>query len=410
VWEQKSAASFLDIFSSRFEAGTAWGPGGPTTQITTGSLLGDAVSPKIAADNAGNAVAVWYQDDGTGFSRVWANRYVAGAGPGSGWQAEQPIDNGAESAIRVALAMNAGGTAFAAWQQAETISGYDFIWANRYVPGTGWEGARQIESGNAGPAMWPHIAADPAGNAIAVWYQDNGTGLYNVWANRYSATDNSWGAPRVIQTDNTFDAITPRVAMDPGGNAVAVWRQSDGTRYTVRAARYVSGSGWQPAQQIGAGDTTGAQPKNSPHVAVDVAGNAIAVWAETDGVYFHVFSNRYVAGTAPGWSAATAVRLESDNTMQSLGPFFISPFVATGPSGDAMAVWTKPAPGGHMGVYGAHYDVGAGWGAAALVREDPTGDADKPVVTIDRLGNAYASWEVNDIVRSPGRGYLAIYR
>jgi hypothetical protein len=412
VWEQKDALNPLWIAGQRYTTGSGW----DCAVILSVPSSADAVSPKIAADNAGNATAVWYQDDGSGtfFNRVWATRYVADAGTQNGWQAAQPIDDGTGNAIRVALAVNAGGTAFAAWRQYDGASGYNFIWVNRYLPGAGWEGPRRIEDGNAGDADWPDVAADEEGNAIVVWYQDDGSGVRNVWSNRYSAADNSWEGPGVRQGDSQFDAITPRIAMDRDGNGVAVWREAETTGpnptgpYSVWSAHFdASGVGWQEAQRIGEGDATGEQ-KNAPHVAMDRAGNAMAVWAESDGSYFHVYSNRYVPGTNQ-WGAA-ATRLESDNTMQSLGPYYISPFVATDPSGNAVAVWTKPGPCGHMGVYAAHYAAGSGWGPAALVGECSTGDADKPVVTMDLQGNAYATWEVNDVVRTPGRGYLAIYR
>ncbi len=34
-----------------------------------------------------------------------------------------------------------------------------------------------------------------------------------------------WGAAALIETDNAGSAYVPQVAMDPAGNAVAVWHQ-----------------------------------------------------------------------------------------------------------------------------------------------------------------------------------------
>jgi hypothetical protein len=58
------------------------------------------------------------------------------------------------------------------------------IWANRYIPGTGWDTAGLIETDNAGSALYPQIAFDTSGNAIAVWSQSDGT-RDNIWADRY---------------------------------------------------------------------------------------------------------------------------------------------------------------------------------------------------------------------------------
>ena len=58
------------------------------------------------------------------------------------------------------------------------------IVANRYTVGTGWGTAALIETDNAGHATGSEIAFDVSGNAMAVWLQSDGT-RYNIWANRY---------------------------------------------------------------------------------------------------------------------------------------------------------------------------------------------------------------------------------
>jgi hypothetical protein len=44
--------------------------------------------------------------------------------------------------------------------------------------------AALIETDNAGGAHAPQIAFDASGNALAVWYQSDGT-RDNIWSNRY---------------------------------------------------------------------------------------------------------------------------------------------------------------------------------------------------------------------------------
>ena len=44
---------------------------------------------EVAVDASGNAIAVWRQDDGIAFNyNVWANRFV----PGSGWGMAELIE------------------------------------------------------------------------------------------------------------------------------------------------------------------------------------------------------------------------------------------------------------------------------------------------------------------------------
>jgi hypothetical protein len=70
-------------------------------------------------------------------------------------------------------------------------------------------------------------ALDPGGNGIAVWYQRDGA-RYDIWANRYTA-GSDWGTAEKIETDDTGSAGDPQIALDLDGNGITVWRQSDGT-------------------------------------------------------------------------------------------------------------------------------------------------------------------------------------
>src|SRR4030067_957017 len=58
------------------------------------------------------------------------------------------------------------------------------------------------------------------------------------------AATKSWGTAALSETDNAGDAGYPQIAVDAGGNAIAVWYQHDGTRWNIWANRYTAGSGW----------------------------------------------------------------------------------------------------------------------------------------------------------------------
>jgi hypothetical protein len=142
--------------------------------------------------------------------------------------------------------MDNNGNAFAMWQLYGP-TGFN-IWAARYTSSTEWDTATLIETENAGDAISPHIATDGSGNAVAVWTQSNGT-WYNIWANRFTPSG-GWGTATLIEFNNAGNADTPQVAMDLSGNAIAVWQQSDGTRYNIWANRYTPSGGWGTATQI----------------------------------------------------------------------------------------------------------------------------------------------------------------
>ena len=314
VWVQSDGIR-NNTWANRYVFGSGWG----TAELIETDNAGNAIGAQIAFDGGGNAIAVWYQSDGTR-ENIWANRYVAG----SGWGTAELIETdnaGAASAPQVAF--DVSGNAIAVWHQSDGIR--TNIWANRYVVGSGWGIAELIETDNAGAAAFSQVAFDVSGNAIAVWYQSDAT-RSNIWANRYVA-GSGWGTAELIETDNAGNATYPEMAFDVSGNAIAVWRQNDGTRENTWANRYVAGSGWGTAELI---ETDNAGVAVVPQVAFDGDGNAVAVWYQSDGTRENIWANRYAAGS--GWG--TAELIETDNTGTAARPQ-----VAIDVSGRAMAVW-----------------------------------------------------------------------
>ena len=243
----------------------------------------DAAKPQIAVDGNGNALAVWYQYDGTR-NNIWSNRYSAASGS---WGTAALIEtDDAGDAVYPKIAFDNSGNALAVWHQNDGTR--NNIWSNRYsATSDSWGTATLIETDDAGDAYSPQIAVDSSGNALAVWYQHNGT-QYNIYSNRYSATDNSWGTAALIESD---DAYSPQIAVDSSGNALAVWQQSDGTRSNIYSNRYSATSGtWGTAALI---ETDDAGSAFNPQIAVDSSGNALAVWEQYDGAQFSIFSNRF---------------------------------------------------------------------------------------------------------------------
>ena len=210
-------------------------------------------------------------------ANIWANRFT----PGGGWETAELIENeNGGDAKNSQVAVDANGNAIAVWQGVG-------LRANRYAQGIGWGTAEDIRSDVTGGIGAPDVAVSPDGHAIAVWPQLDGTRT-NTWANRYVPGD-GWGTAEIIETDDAGGVQWPQVAMDPDGNAVAVWLQSDGDRTNIWANQYTVGVGWAAAELIENEDLGDA---NFPHIAVDPDGKAIAVWSQHDGMRWNVWANR----------------------------------------------------------------------------------------------------------------------
>jgi hypothetical protein len=341
---------------------------------------GNALYPQIAMNAGGNAIAVWNQYDGTTNAyHIWAIRYVAGVG----WGTAQLIENNNGDASNPQIAMDGSGNAIAVWNQSDgTLIN---IWANRYVAGVGWGTAQLIETNNAGNAGGANIAMNPSGNAIAVWYQYDSAGKGHIWANRY-VVGSGWGTAQLIENNNAT-ASSPQIAMDGSGNAIAVWSQYDGSWNRIWANRYVVGSGWGTAQLIENNNATAS----SPQIAMNANGNAIAVWKlYYENTQFDIWANRYVAGV--GWG--TIQLIETDNAGNA-----DYPQIAMDGSGNAIAVW-KQSDGTRTNIWANRYVVGSGWGTAQLIETDNAGNADYPQIAMDGSGNATVVWTQSDGTRT----------
>jgi hypothetical protein len=296
-----------------YTPGSGWG----TAELIEFDDVGDAILPQVAIDPNGNAVVVWQQYDGARFN-IWYNRYVAG----TGWEGPGLLesDSGQASAPRVAI--DASGRALAVWQQFDGAN--TNILASRYVPGTGW-GAPELLESRTGETFHARIAMNADGSALAVWLQFE-LQKFKVWSNRY-APGSGWGIAERIGPDGLTTHEAPQVAIDAHGNGIAVWQQYDGaTTFEIGASRYVVGSGWAGATVI---PNDSVRPALQPQIAIDPNGNALAVWSQPQTTMFFKLSwSRY---TAAGWTKAATFAGDDQEHM-------IGPQIAIDASGNALCV------------------------------------------------------------------------
>jgi hypothetical protein len=342
------------------------------------TLSGIGFNSAVAVDASGNAISVWQQFDGTR-SNIVASRYSASTGL---WADALPLEKSDGPASLPRIAMDAGGNAIAIWQQSDNAR--DNIYVNRYSASNGWGDATLLETNDTGRAIEPQISMDAAGNAVAVWQQFDGT-RYSIWARRYDASA-GWGVPQAIETNDDGDATAPQVAVDATGNAVAVWRQLVGTHAGIWASRTNAGA-WGKPELI---ETDNLGFAFEPQVAVDAKGNAMVVWQQFDSVRYHIKSNRFVVGS--GWGTTTPV--ESNTTASAADPQ-----VATDANGNAVAVWLQ-ANDAIPKVWANRYTIGTGWGKPAPLENDDSSTNTEPRVAMDKFGNATVVWTQTTVIRS----------
>ena len=135
-----------------------------------------------------------------------------------------------------------------------------------------------------------------------VWrhsYQQGGNWYSTVMSNRF-AFGVGWGSAAPATSDDNISGNTPpEVAVDANGNAVAIWEAyATGNPFREMHAATWNGGTWSATARL---DPVGSNASDTPKVVMTGGGNAIAVWAELDGV-FRIMTSTLQNGA---WSPAT---------------------------------------------------------------------------------------------------------
>src|SRR5690606_14565382 len=244
--------------------------GGWQAEMPLDGASGSGADAQIAFDNAGNAIALWYQG-----GDLVSNYYVAGVG----WSGPEPLEDGADDAADPRVGFSGNGEALAVWLEEDGPGGPYSVHGGRYVPGTGWTGLAPLENAGGEVSVTSlELAVSAGGDAIAVWEQFDGTHM-NIHANRYLAGTGWLGASTVDEEDAFVNR--PHAAIDGDGNVVVAWHQSElGTIYEVVASLPDGVAGWESPVPLSA---TLAGSASQARVAFDGAGNAIVVWRHNPG-------------------------------------------------------------------------------------------------------------------------------
>jgi|GEM_PF-1335852 len=322
-----------DVWSSRYDAAAkTWST---SVRISPPNALADASGPDVGVDDVGNAVATWTQGDGrTNHFDVWSARYVVAQNT---WNTPAMVSDGVNSAYGSHIAINAAGQGFVAWQEGQddgtTVSnGPTDIQARSVTTAGVWGTSTQLNAvgGNINTVYGQiAVAVDSSGNGFALWVQSTSVLPFVIHAARY-ASGSGWQTETVITNNAIDNSYGPHLAFDAAGNAVAVWQQQTGTGAFGAMNRYVAGTGWGVSGNL---DNTIQGDTYDPHVAVDGDGNATVVWYqwETSGINIRI--NRYLIGS--GWGASRIL-----STTSTDGGFtYPVPRVAANAAGQAMTVW-----------------------------------------------------------------------
>jgi hypothetical protein len=284
VWDRYDGKNLIVQAATRDAKTHAWSA--PTSLSPAGR---DAQAPAIAVNARGDAVAVWASVSLSGWTVLGAYRPAGGA-----WQAAVPLQGPQAGTAWPDVVIDSTGRAVAVWA-ATAGAGWRVQASVRGADGT-WSRSNAVSGPDAAGSIAPQLALEGSNDVLAVWSRSTADGT-TIEASTLRAATGAWGAAAPLLAV-PHDALAPSVAVDKRGDGVIVWTSSDETGLSVMASYRRAGKSWGAATAL-SGTASGAL---SPHVALDGRGNALAVWTQTVGG----FSRVHAAALAPtgGWSAA----------------------------------------------------------------------------------------------------------
>jgi len=355
--------------------GKAWGPAVEISSSTFSNLRG---SPQVAIDASGNAVAVWLEElaDNTR-NAIWSSRYAAGGA----WSTPSTIDNPVGSPTAPQLAMTPNGTAVVVFGQSESNQGgaellvtnrftgawgtpttistpglsprdpflalapdgaatlvleaadamFPRAWVARATAAGSWD-APAVLANHAEPGWAPAITVAANGDAVMTWTETGGgPSQTSLWASRNRG--GVWETPALLSSDTGQVEASILVGADAGGNALALWSQrlgGIGGPYTLRSARLSASTGtWSAPVTV----NDGQHEATTARLAVDAAGDAVAVWYEAN---HGVVASRFLAATAT-WDSPATVQAQTTGLVA-----VVEPSVGVDAKGNAVASWVQP--------------------------------------------------------------------
>jgi hypothetical protein len=296
--------------------------GGSFGPVQNLSFLGqDAREPQVAIDPAGNAVVVWIR----GSDIVQASIRPAGATFAGPFDLAAPT----EGALAPQVAMDAVANAVVVWTNTSNRVRAAIRRAGASFAGASFSPTTDVSNGILG-AFNAQVAMNAGGDAVAVWQRNVAGGIQEV----HSATSVG-GADFGLPTPASPSAqilSSPQVGLSGGGDAVAVWQRAVGASNFVQSALRPAGGAFAGRADLPSSAPIPQSPK--PQIAVNDAGDAIVVWQGSSG------SNTIVQAAARA-AAGTFSSSVSPSNVSVAGQDAKPPQVAIDQDGDGIAIWVR---------------------------------------------------------------------
>ena len=318
------------------------------------------------------------------------------------WGAPVQISTG-DRALGPDLAMNSAGEAIVVWDHevgsdcptspASLTCIHIVEAATRARGSTAWQAPIEISRPGIGSA--PRAAIDPNGNAAILWVHDIGEDRV-LQATFRRGSSGSFPEPNDLSA-SVRRINSHHIALDGAGNAVAVWdeRPAGAADRAMVAIRSVQTGGWGPATRL-SGPAWGIASGPLVHAFPD--GTAIVTWVETTASCGH----RGATCMRGLWDPPAALT-------GSAGPPKLGLRMAADDAGDIVVVWASGEPAGPTTAQGVFRSRDGSWRGLEEIGPMKDGAAAELEVAIDAAGRAVALWVAPTGISAAARAFTGTW-
>jgi hypothetical protein len=321
-------------------------------------------APDVALDSEGNATAVWTRWNGS------AEVVEASFRPaGQPWEAPETL----AEATSPQVVVDRNGNWTVSWERG--VESNVVIETASRAPGGSWSEPAEVTEFAHGFDPEPFLAVDWEGSNTIVWVQEE------TVMSSFRTFLGEWGEPIPLSEGQSF---TPQAAMDGRGDATAVWMHYDGSHYVVESSYRPEQGEWGEATLLSEPGEEGGNPHVAFSGGIAGNGNSVVVWrGEDEG------EERLRAAYRPHggeWGEPVDVSAPGEEVK--------SPRAAIDLEGNALAVWAGNT--GELGandtVHAAYMPVGEAWEEPVALSAEGGNGVPNDVV-FDTHGNASVIWQ-----------------
>jgi len=380
-WVDERNGDMGDIYAQRYNS--AGDTVGANFRVNDELGSGWQSDPSIGMSAASDFVICWRDDRSHYSGDIYAQRYNS-SGDTVGANFRVNDDLGTEYQMNPSIAMDTDGDFVICWQDQRS-GNYD-IYAQRYNSSGDTAGANFRVNDDPGieSQAYPSIAMDAAGDFVICWYDRRASSDYDIYAQRYNSSGDTVGVNFKVNDVGTSYQRYPSVAMDTAGAFVISWEDNRGGSSDIYAQRYNSSGDTVGVNFRVNGVVTGSQMK--PTIGIDSAGDFTICWADQRSGNPDIYAQRYNSS-----GGAVGVNFRVNDDLGTSSNWW--PSVAIDTDGDFVICWYDERTGDYD-IYAQRYNSsGDTVGANFRVSDDQgTTSQWEPSIAMDANGDFVICW------------------